>query len=290
MTPPVADHLLPPDPAGEPGALSPAEPFELPAAGPAAALVLHGFTGVPHSVRPWGRALHGAGVHVSGPLLPGHGTRWEDLAGTRWEQWRDHAAAHVRRLRAEHDVVVVCGLSMGGALALHLAALLPVDGVVALNPALSVVSRTARLAPALHRLVPSVPAVGDDISLPGVTEHAYPRTPVAGVAQLGRFMVRTRRLLPSVTVPVLVLRSRADGVVSDRSHEHVLRSVGGSVELVRLDGSRHVATLDRDADVVHARSERFVADLVAGTDPVTGRPLSGAGPVDRAGPVAGGAR
>lgn len=280
MTHSVEDHR-PPAPAAAgpaaPVAEFPGAPFRCPAAGPAGVLVLHGFTGVPFSVRPWGRALHEAGAEVVGPLLPGHGTRWEDLAAVRWEQWRDHAARHVRELRARHDVVVVCGLSMGGALALHLAALLPVDGVVALNPALSLVSRTARFAPALHRAVPSVASVADDISLPGVTEHAYPRTPVAGVAELGRFMARTRKLLPAVTAPVLLLRSQHDHVVSDASHAHVLRRVAGDVEIVRLTESFHVATLDREADVLHSRSARFVADLVAGRNPVTCLPLAPAG-------------
>lgn len=283
MTPPVEDHRLPAASAARPACRAadgdPAAPFDYPADGPAGVLVLHGFTGVPFSVRPWGQALHAAGAGVAGPLLPGHGTRWEELATVRWEQWRDHAARHVRELRAHHDVVVVCGLSMGGALALHLAAVLPVDGVVALNPALSLVSRTARFAPALRRAVPSVAAVGDDISLPGVTEHAYPRTPVAGVAELGRFMARTRRLLPAVDAPVLLLRSQHDHVVSDASHAHVLRRAGGDVELVRLTESFHVATLDREADVVHGRSVRFVDELVAGRSPVTTRPVrpTGAG-------------
>lgn len=257
---------------------SPGASFRFPAEGPAGALVLHGFTGVPFSVRTWGRSLHEAGADVVGPLLPGHGTRWEDLASVRWEQWRDHAAEHLRVLRARHDVVVVCGLSMGGTLALHLAASLPVDGVVAVNPALSLVSRTARFAPAVRHAVTSVRGVGDDISVPGVTEHAYPRTPVAGVAQLSRLMARTRRSLPAVTAPVLVLRSRHDHVVSDASHAHVLRRAGGPVELVGLPESFHVATLDREADVVHARSAGFVADLVAGRNPVTGLPSAPARP------------
>ena len=43
---------------------------------------------------------------------------------------------------------------------------------------------------------------------------------------------------------------------------------------MRLAESFHVATLDREADVVHARSVRFVADLVAGRNPVTALPLA----------------
>ena len=50
-------------------------------------LVLHGFTGSPVSVRPWAQALADDGLTVRLPLLPGHGTRWQDLNDTRWTDW-----------------------------------------------------------------------------------------------------------------------------------------------------------------------------------------------------------
>ena len=46
--------------------------------GPVGALVLHGFTGQPCSVKPWGQHLADAGLAVEVPRLPGHGTRWQD--------------------------------------------------------------------------------------------------------------------------------------------------------------------------------------------------------------------
>ena len=50
-------------------------------------LVLHGFTGSPKAVRPWGEMLAGQGWSVRVPRLPGHGTRWQDMNVTTWEDW-----------------------------------------------------------------------------------------------------------------------------------------------------------------------------------------------------------
>ena len=63
-----------------------AEPYSH-AGGRVGALVLHGFTGQPLSVKPWGQHLAGAGLSVEVPRLPGHGTRWQDLNLTTWNDW-----------------------------------------------------------------------------------------------------------------------------------------------------------------------------------------------------------
>ena len=52
-------------------------------------------------------------------------------------------------------------------------------------------------------------------ALPGMDERAYPRTPVAGVHQLGLLLARTRRALPRVGCPVLVFRSATDHTATD---------------------------------------------------------------------------
>src|SRR5262249_18340656 len=59
---------------------APSEASATEPAGPVAGvLLLHGFGASPNSLRPWGEALAGAGMAVSIPRLPGHGTRWQDL-------------------------------------------------------------------------------------------------------------------------------------------------------------------------------------------------------------------
>ena len=76
-----------------------AEPFSF-EGGPTGVLLIHGFTGCPQSVRPWGEFLAAAGLTVVGPRLPGHGTRVEDMAASRWEDWYAEAERSYTALRS----------------------------------------------------------------------------------------------------------------------------------------------------------------------------------------------
>ncbi|MBD4563462.1 alpha/beta fold hydrolase, partial [Xanthomonas citri pv. citri] len=80
-------------------------------------------------------------------LLPGHGTRWEDLAATGADEIRAAVRAVVDLELARHGRVVMAGISMGGALALDAAAHRPVAGVLVVNPALRFASPLAPFAP-----------------------------------------------------------------------------------------------------------------------------------------------
>jgi len=64
-----------------------AEPFAHDGSSDIGVLLCHGFTGTPQSLRPWGDHLAAEGFTVRCPLLPGHGTRWQDLNRTGWHDW-----------------------------------------------------------------------------------------------------------------------------------------------------------------------------------------------------------
>ena len=233
-------------------------------------LVLHGFTSTTASVAAWARAIHeatdDAGAHpgVSAPLLPGHGTRWEDLATQSWQNWRDAVDRQYWQLRSRHEHVVVCGLSMGGALAVHTAQRRDVAGLLLVNPALSLVNRAARFSGAFAPLVPSLQGIGSDIRKENVTEYAYERTPLAAVGQLNVLMHHTVRRLPAVTAPTVVFRSREDHVVSGNSADLVAERSSGPVRVVPLEDSYHVATLDHDAPLLEQQSRDAVQRLSRG--------------------------
>jgi carboxylesterase len=228
-------------------------PFSLRGTGPDAVLLIHGFTSGPRSMRPWADALAAAGLTVSLPLLPGHGTSWHDLAGTPHTAWSRAVLAEFDALQRGHRHVFVAGLSMGGALALQLAARRDVAGVVVVNPGLTFADPAAHLAGVLRHVVASVPAIANDIALPDQDEGAYERTPVAAVHQLAGLFRDTRRALPRITAPVLVYRSRTDHVVPESSVRALRagfsRRPAGlpPLTVVTLEASYHVATLDHDA-------------------------------------------
>jgi carboxylesterase len=233
-------------------------------------LLLHGFTGSPASMKPWAHSLSERGYAVEVPLLPGHGTRWQDLDHVAWTDWYAEAEAAFDRLCRGCDAVVVAGLSVGGALALRLAEMRgsQVCGVVLVNPFLSSDRKELVALPLLKHLIPSLRGVVNDIRKPDQDEHGYDRLPLKGLAEVTRMWKTVVPDLRLVTQPVLYFRSSADHVIDASSSATVLRGVASTdVEERVLDQSYHVATLDHDADRIFAESAQFVARVTDGPLP-----------------------
>ena len=172
-------------------------------------LLVHGFTGSPASMKPWGRHLAEQGYAVEVPVLPGHGTRWQDLNQVSWTDWYAQAERSFDALRTTCEAVVVCGLSMGGSVALRLAEERgdQVSGVVLVNPFVSSNRKELKAIPLLKHVVPGLKGVVNDIKKPGQDEVGYPKLPLKGLAQVMEMWKVVVPDLGRVTQPLLYFRS-----------------------------------------------------------------------------------
>jgi carboxylesterase len=229
------------------------------------ALVLHGFTGNPQSMRGLALALAGAGLTVELPLLPGHGTAIADMVPTRWEDWSAAADAAYLELAARCESVVVVGLSMGGTLSVWLGERHPeIAGLVLVNPLIQ--PPDADTLAFIDAMIDDgdevAPGIGSDIALEGAVETAYPGLPLRAARSLFAGAGDVAAHLGSVTAPVLLFSSTQDHVVPPVSGDRLVEGVNGPVERVVLERSFHVATLDYDKDEIEARTVKFVSDLL----------------------------
>ncbi len=237
-------------------------------AGELGVVVLHGFTGNPITTRPLGERLAAEGRTVRVPRLPGHGTTPRDMAGTRYADWLAAAEHAVDEVLERCRAVVVAGLSMGGTIALDIAARRDVAGVVTINAA--VVLPPNPLLPimgVLQHLVPFVPPklaglAEDDVKKPGVSEQAYDRVPMKAGYSLTRAIPRVRASLPQVHAPALVVNSAEDHSV-DPGDADVIAAELGSTDVRRLvlADSYHIATLDNDQALLEDAVVDFLADV-----------------------------
>jgi carboxylesterase len=230
------------------------------------ALVSHGFTGSPYSMKPWARHLAEHGYAVEVPLLPGHGSTWQEMNRTRWEDWYAGVTGAFDKLSAENDVVVAAGLSMGGALVLRLAADRPdrVAAVCVVNPALTTRRKDVLALPVFKWVIPSFPGVANDIKKPGVDEHGYTRTPLKAAHSMLRASKAIVPDLPRITAPLLIFHSADDHVVDESSIPHITAKVSSRDVVERtLTESFHVATLDNDAPAIFEESLEFFSRVTA---------------------------
>ncbi|CAM5735106.1 Esterase OS=Streptomyces fumanus OX=67302 GN=GCM10018772_68250 PE=4 SV=1 [Streptomyces fumanus] len=239
-----------------------AEPFRH-EGGDVGVLLCHGFTGTRRSLRPWARHLAGHGMTVALPLLPGHGTRWQDLQITGWPDWYAEVDRELRALRERCARVFVAGLSMGGALALRLAARHPeVSGVLVVNPA-NRLHGLPHALPVLRHLLPATRGIASDIAKPSTAELGYDRVPLHAAHSLRAFLRLVDAELPRVTQPLLLMRSPRDHVVPPADWRRTCGASCRDVTEVLLEQSYHVAMLDHDADRIFAESVTFIARVPA---------------------------
>jgi carboxylesterase len=212
-------------------------------------------------MRPWAEALAAAGHTVRVPLLPGHGTRWQDANRVDWQDWYGELACTFDEVRSRCDRTFVTGLSMGATLVARLCEErgAQVAGAVVVNPSFFTTRKDAKLLPLLRLVVRSLPPIAGDIKRPGVTEPAYDRLPVRAAWQLSKLWAATDADLARITCPLLVLTSRDDHVVETANSTHLLETVSTSdTRQVWLEDSYHVATLDNDLPVIIEESLAFI--------------------------------
>jgi carboxylesterase len=240
-----------------------AQPFSFDG-GKTGVLVVHGFTGCTQSMLPLGKGLADAGFTVIGPRLPGHGTTVKDMSTRTWQEWTDEAEKGLKELLERCDKVFVTGLSMGGTITCFLGERYAdkVAGLMPINAEVSKPTRGLSLTPVLKYVLKTIPGVGSDIKDPNAKESCYDKVSVPAAAELYKLTKVTKRDIGKITAPILVFTSREDNLAPPANGPFILEHVSSQdKELVWLENSYHVATLDFDKQLIIERCVEFINRL-----------------------------
>ena len=206
-------------------------------------LCLHGLGGTGATMWPIVAACIDANFTTLAPTLPGHGTDPSDLVGVSWDDWIEAARAW------EADVVV--GQSMGACLAMQLAAEQRCAGAVCINPVAPDPDAMEGLEWRQSRGHSWV-----EVGPSTVGEIAYERLPIEAVIAMTQGVASID--LGAIDRPVLLVTSAQDDTVDPASSDFIAGALHGDVRRLRLRRSGHVATLDKDRDVLQRAVVEFV--------------------------------
>lgn len=236
-------------------------------------LVIHGFTATLDSVNSLKEPLEKLHLHVSVPVLKGHGeSSPEMLRGVTWRDWMQDAETAFHDLSKKVDKVFVVGHSMGALIALNLAAKyqgVELDSVVLAAPAFRLVSLLGPgrplhfLAPVLQSFIKSwdLNIAFSDRDEKSRTVH-YLWAPTDAIMSFFELISFTESRLHDIHCPMLVLHNRNDQTVTQGSTDIVLDGVATQAsdkDIVWLERSAHQMFCDCEKEV----AVRAIVDYIS---------------------------
>lgn len=256
------------------------------AGGKVGVLLIHGLCGTPAEMRFVAMGLGRAGYTVNCPQLAGHGGTRQDIVKTNWQDWYRSAEAALDEIRKDCDTVIVGGLCLGSIIGLHLAAKHPdkVQGVALFSPTLWINGWAMPWYTKFFSLVrgrwmanlmefPDAKSLG--IKCPRVREFVRAAlaasdgsdlgtagTPGAMVLEHRRMVAAAKKVLGKVQQPTLIIHSRQDDYANLNNATYLRGELAGAEDIVVLEDSYHMVTLDKERHVVVERTRAFI-DRVA---------------------------
>lgn len=235
-------------------------------------LCLHGLSASPAEIRWAAEFLAEQGLTVYAPRIAGHGTDYRHMRHLRWQDWYMSALDGYHLLRRMCRVVFLVGHSMGGLLALLLAAAEPVDGLVVMaSPVQNAHGRMMPYAYIIKHVRPYV-YLPDTTNFPARLMEAQKQRGEAAlgrirydiwssqaVEELYRLMQMVDTHLPGVTAPTLLLYSNQDETVPVSNLDYIRQRIGSTVvESHRYERSGHILPQDQECDDVFQRTAWFI--------------------------------
>lgn len=209
-------------------------------------LILHGFSGGPYEVEPFGAFLHEkTDWEIVIPTFCGHGDELS-MQGYKAEHWIMDAEIAYRQLAKKVDEVFVVGFSMGGVIAIHLAKRYPIKKLVLLSAAVKYMSPVQLIQDLRMLAREAVHGHLRDNELFQRYEFKLKNVPLSATVEFTRIVKKVEPYIGHIEVPTFIVQGEKDGIVPSVTAQLIFDQLRTNEKYVYLsvNGKHHICFSD----------------------------------------------
>jgi len=221
--------------------------------------LIHGITKTPAELEKLAFYFRKYGFKVCCPLLPGHGTGkngetyFHDLWKTSNERWLIYAEKEFLKFKKECKKIYVGGISLGGNIAISLAAKHKVDGLLLIGTPIylsRVLAITCKVGEFLIRIDRKI------------REKGFHGLPLKRLLDIKSFFIeKSKKELSNINCPLIIFHSKRDDIAHPRSAFYIYKKTNTrNKKIFFLDNIAHGLDLKNSKDakfIVNTTCEFF---------------------------------
>lgn len=225
-------------------------------------IAIHGFSSAPKEMEKLAIFLNKNGFNVQTPRLDGHGTVCEDLKNKIWQDWYKSVSRSIIIASLQYKKVFIIGFSTGGLLALlstkkqykEFVSLICINAALHLND-----MRIKTLLPAISFWNDIVKVFHEDKyakeyidNTPENPEINYHKHYVDSIEQLNLLMNKTKKTLPKIKKPILIIQGKDDPVVNPSSAHEIFERISSRYKTLKIiDSKKHVIVTEYNEELFY---------------------------------------
>jgi len=228
-------------------------------------LLIHGGGGgTCADLKPLAEDLHiKGGYTISVPLLPGYGTKPEDLKSIQINDWKTFLKKELSKIKDRCDKIVVGGHSMGGVLTLILAKDYSLDAIFTISTPIGIQSYLFYLVPFFRIFVKYHNIDSEQFKKDTNGKWVgYDKIPLNLATKMKKLIKEVKISLSNIKCPALIFQGRLDSDIKRNSMDYIFKNIKSKIKRkVWLENNSHPILDSQDHDQIVLEIVKFINEF-----------------------------
>ena len=223
-------------------------------------ITLHGYLESCYSMSYFNQVFQDHKFNVQSPNLSGHAGKYSDLHNVKYQDWINQVENLYKEINPGNKIFII-GHSLGGMLALYMAQLYNLSGLIVINPLFDKLPLSMMMTPIGKYFIKYVPNLKPDIK----NKHqifAYDKISSWNTSEIIKLSYLTRKNINKIKCPILIFKSINDHRVNRENSERIMQNISSKKKvIIDLYNSYHIAPMDYEKEFIIDMIVKFINEV-----------------------------